>query len=129
MYMALGKDVSCIQETDEDFKVTTSNFKHHIFTMINYLYSQDLVLDKKVGAIVCPEMNQLVFEINQKTCYLMMTPFTKISGVPARVYLECMKSHALSFIRYDLDEGVQSTKAESLKSHAQPTSPEAHGER
>ena len=110
MYMAFGKDVSCIQETDEDFQITTSNVKHHIFTMINYLYGQELVQNKTGAAIISPEMNELIFEINRETCYLMLTPFGNVYKGVARIYLQCMKSHAQSFIRYDLDNGVQITK-------------------
>jgi hypothetical protein len=55
-------------------------------------------------------MNRLVFEVNPSTCYLMMTRFVKQPVALARIYLQGMKHHARSFVRYDLDRGVVEIK-------------------
>ena len=114
MYLALGKDPSRIRESEGDFRTTTDNFKHHVFTMINYLYSHKLVVGQADGApkgcaMVSPEMFRPFFEVSRRTCYLMMVPFVESVVKLPRIYLECMKEHAEEFVRYDLDRGVVTT--------------------
>ena len=70
----LSKDTP-LYESDEDFKTDSLNLPNHIWRMFEWVKNDKRLIDEHFTLLISPPMAELVFEINNENCYLMLAPF------------------------------------------------------
>jgi hypothetical protein len=62
-------------ESDEDFNTDSLNLPNHIWRMFEWAKNDTRLKHERLTALISPPMAELIYEINNNHCYLMLAPY------------------------------------------------------
>ncbi len=100
-----------VDESEEDFKEESINMQEHIYRMFRWARTHAGIESRpRIALLVSPAMTELVYEISDKNCYLMVAPYRPPKGLhmnnPTAIAKFIDGLAATKRMRYSAEDGL-----------------------